>query len=113
MQAGVVENGHVHLKHLKIGRDYGKTVEITDGLAVGDKVVVNPPDSLEDGQQVEVMTPKALASKQKADEKPDGKADRKSKSGDKKTDSVPSDASTVQGSAGDKDKGPANDQNTK
>ena len=34
------------------------TVEIVDGLAPGDELVVNPADSLEDGQQVNIAAPK-------------------------------------------------------
>jgi RND family efflux transporter MFP subunit len=58
MQAAVVTNNKVSLKTVKIGRDYGKSVEIVDGLSPGDIVVVNPPDSLEDGQNVRVIKPK-------------------------------------------------------
>jgi RND family efflux transporter MFP subunit len=57
MQAGVVVNNHVVLKSVTIGRDYGKSVEITSGLAAGDQVVINPPDSLENGQEVRLMQP--------------------------------------------------------
>jgi RND family efflux transporter MFP subunit len=58
MHVGVVTNDHVALKPVTIGRDYGKKVEIVDGLSPGETVVVNPPDSLEDGQQVRVIQPK-------------------------------------------------------
>jgi multidrug efflux pump subunit AcrA (membrane-fusion protein) len=58
MQAAVVTNNHVTLKNITIGRDYGKSVEITDGLSEGDSVVINPPDSLESGQQVRIASPK-------------------------------------------------------
>jgi membrane fusion protein, multidrug efflux system len=44
----------VQLRHLNIGRDYGTTLEVLGGLSTSDQVVVNPPDSLEDGQQVNV-----------------------------------------------------------
>lgn len=42
------------LRRINIGRDYGTTLEILGGVAPRDRVVVNPPDSLEDGQQVNV-----------------------------------------------------------
>ncbi len=43
-----------HLKPITIGRDFGTKVEILGGLTSSDDVVVNPADSLEDGQQVHV-----------------------------------------------------------
>jgi len=50
----VGSDGKVHLKAVQIGRDYGATVEIVQGLSKDDQLVVNPPDSIEDGQQVNV-----------------------------------------------------------
>jgi RND family efflux transporter MFP subunit len=44
----------VHLKAINIGRDFGTKVEILGGLAPDDQVVVNPADSLEDGQEVNI-----------------------------------------------------------
>src|SRR6202050_1044912 len=44
----------VQLRPINIGRDYGATLEIIGGVSPGDLVVVNPADSLEDGQQVNV-----------------------------------------------------------
>lgn len=49
----------VHLQHVTIGRDFGSTVEITEGLVDGDRVVLSPPDSLYEGQQVKVSEPNA------------------------------------------------------
>jgi hypothetical protein len=42
------------LRHISIGRDYGTTLEILGGVAPTDQIVINPADSLEDGQQVNV-----------------------------------------------------------
>jgi RND family efflux transporter MFP subunit len=54
-RAAVVGNDNkVHLRPITIGRDYGKAVEVLDGLQASDEIVVNPADSLEDGQQVNV-----------------------------------------------------------
>lgn len=54
-RAAVVDaNGKVHLQPVTIGRDYGTTVEILAGLKPDDSVVLNPSDSLEEGQQVSV-----------------------------------------------------------
>lgn len=44
----------VHLKAISIGRDYGTKVEILGGLDPNDQIVVNPADSLEDGQEVNI-----------------------------------------------------------
>ncbi len=54
-RAAVVDsNGKVQLKPIVIGRDYGREVEVLSGIEASDLVVLNPPDSLEDGQQVNV-----------------------------------------------------------
>ena len=44
----------MQLRPINIGRDYGATLEILGGVSPDDQVVVNPADSLEDGQQVNV-----------------------------------------------------------
>jgi multidrug efflux system membrane fusion protein len=44
----------VHLKAINIGRDYGTKVEILGGLDPDDQIVVNPADSLQEGQEVNV-----------------------------------------------------------
>jgi len=43
-----------HLQPLVIGRDYGNTLEVLSGLKPDQWIVLNPPDSLEDGQVVRV-----------------------------------------------------------
>ena len=52
LRVGVVQNGHVHLQPIHIGHDYGATVEITSGLRSEDSVILNPSDSLAEGQPV-------------------------------------------------------------
>ena len=52
--AVVDDNGRVRLKAVVIGRDYGTEVEIINGLDPHDTLVLNPGDSLEDGQSVHV-----------------------------------------------------------
>jgi len=55
-RAGVVGgDGKVHLKAVVIGRDYGSDVEILGGLDPSEKIILNPSDSLEEGQTVHVM----------------------------------------------------------
>jgi RND family efflux transporter MFP subunit len=44
----------VRLKAITIGRDFGIKVEILGGLDPNDQIVVNPADSLEEGQEVNV-----------------------------------------------------------
>ncbi len=57
----VVRNHTVQLQPVKVGRDYGATVEIRDGLQEGDLVVVNPGDSAKNGARV---TTRVLANTQ-------------------------------------------------
>lgn len=49
-------NSKVHLSPVIIGRDYGTSIEILGGVSESDKIVLNPPDSLEEGEQVQVAT---------------------------------------------------------
>ena len=44
----------VQLRPITIGRDYGTTLEILGGVSVEDRIIINPSDSLEDGQTVNV-----------------------------------------------------------
>ncbi len=39
-------------RSVKLGRDLGKTVEILSGLSAADRIVLNPPDTLEEGETV-------------------------------------------------------------
>jgi RND family efflux transporter MFP subunit len=55
--AVVGSDNKVQLRRISIGRDYGTILEILGGVASGDRVIINPPDSLEDGQQVNVAQP--------------------------------------------------------
>lgn len=54
----VAENGRVDLRPITIGRDYGRTVEIVSGLKAGDALILNPADSIEQGEAVTVVAPK-------------------------------------------------------
>jgi membrane fusion protein, multidrug efflux system len=47
-------DGKIHLKAVTIGRDYGTEVEILSGLDPSESIVLNPSDSLEEGQPVNV-----------------------------------------------------------
>jgi RND family efflux transporter MFP subunit len=52
--AVVGPDNRVELRHIVIGRDFGTSLEILQGVSAGDRVVENPPDSLESGQTVRV-----------------------------------------------------------
>ncbi|HWN75238.1 MAG TPA: efflux RND transporter periplasmic adaptor subunit, partial [Candidatus Udaeobacter sp.] len=55
LRAVVVDSNHkARLQTLTIGRDYGVALEVLNGLKAGDWIVLNPPDSLNDGQEVHV-----------------------------------------------------------
>jgi RND family efflux transporter MFP subunit len=54
LRVGVVRDGHAQLVPVTIGHDYGSSVEIVSGLHAADAVILNPSDSLEDGQAVEI-----------------------------------------------------------
>jgi RND family efflux transporter MFP subunit len=55
LQVGVVRNGTVELADLTPGHDFGSEIEVVAGLKTGDQVVMNPPDDLVSGQQVNIV----------------------------------------------------------
>jgi len=56
-QVGVVDASNtVHLKTIKIGRDFGTKIEIANGINLNDNVVLNPSDSITEGQKVQINT---------------------------------------------------------
>jgi multidrug efflux pump subunit AcrA (membrane-fusion protein) len=50
-----VKDGKVVLSAVTPGHDFGNQIEIVAGLKAGDQVVVNPPDSIVSGQQVQIV----------------------------------------------------------
>jgi len=55
LRAVVVDANHkAHLRPLVIGRDFGIALEVLQGLEANDWIVLNPADSLEEGQEVRV-----------------------------------------------------------
>ena len=52
--AVVGADNKVQLRPITIGRDYGATLEVLGGVSVEDRIIINPADSLEDGQTVHV-----------------------------------------------------------
>jgi len=53
--AVVDSDGKVHLRPITIGKDYGATLEILGGVGLEDRIIINPADSIEEGQQVNVV----------------------------------------------------------
>jgi RND family efflux transporter MFP subunit len=64
-QVGVVEpDGKVELRSVKLGRDFGQTIEITAGVSSKDRVIVNPADSLANGSTVSIDEPTKMEKSQ-------------------------------------------------
>lgn len=52
-QVGVVDQaGHVELHTIKLGRDFGREIEILSGITAEDRIILNPSDSLTSGVTV-------------------------------------------------------------
>lgn len=52
LRAAIVRDGKTQLIPIKIGRDFGHSVEVVSGLAAKDPVILNPPDSIISGTPV-------------------------------------------------------------
>jgi RND family efflux transporter MFP subunit len=55
LRVGVVKDEKVTLTSVTPGHDFGNQMEIVSGLAANDQVIVNPPDSIVSGQQVQIV----------------------------------------------------------
>jgi RND family efflux transporter MFP subunit len=55
LRVGVVKDGKVVLSAVTPGRDFGNQIEVVSGLQPADQVIINPPDSLVSGQQVQIV----------------------------------------------------------
>jgi RND family efflux transporter MFP subunit len=60
LSAAVIENGTAHLRRIEIARDFGREVEVSDGLRAGDQVILNPPIDLVDGAKVRIRSAPAV-----------------------------------------------------
>jgi RND family efflux transporter MFP subunit len=58
LQVGIVEDGKAVLKNVTPGHDFGNEIEIIAGLNDSDHVIVNPSDSLVNGEAVQVVNAK-------------------------------------------------------
>jgi RND family efflux transporter MFP subunit len=54
-RAAVVDStSHIHFREIQLGQDFGGEIEVTGGLAAGEKVVTNPTDAIRENVLVEV-----------------------------------------------------------
>jgi len=54
-QVARVKDNAVELVPVTLGRDFGTTLEVLDGVQAGDALIVNPPESLSDGLRVRAV----------------------------------------------------------
>jgi RND family efflux transporter MFP subunit len=55
LHVGVVKDGKVKIAPVTAGRDFGNQIEVVSGLKADDQVIVNPSDSIVNGQQVQIV----------------------------------------------------------
>jgi len=55
LRVGIVKDGKVTLSAVTPGHDFGNEIEIVSGLKQDDQVIVNPPDSIVSGQEVQLV----------------------------------------------------------
>jgi RND family efflux transporter MFP subunit len=55
LQVGIVKDGNVALQTVTPGHDFGDQIEIVAGLKSNDQVIINPPDSIVSGQEVQIV----------------------------------------------------------
>ncbi|MBV8810628.1 MAG: efflux RND transporter periplasmic adaptor subunit [Acidobacteriaceae bacterium] len=58
LRVPVVKNNRVALLPVQVGRDFGRTIEVLAGLSDDALVILNPPDSLVNGERVRVVPAK-------------------------------------------------------
>jgi len=54
LNVAVVEGGVAHIRRITEVRDFGTTVEVSEGVEDGDQVILNPPVDLTEGHKVKV-----------------------------------------------------------
>jgi len=55
LRVGIVKDGKAVLTSVTPGHDFGNEIEIVAGLKSGDQVIINPPDSILSGQEVQIV----------------------------------------------------------
>lgn len=66
----LVKDGRIQLRNVKLGRDLGRELEVREGLSPRDEIVLNPSDSIADGERVTATPAPAPAEKSAATERP-------------------------------------------
>ena len=56
LRVAKVVNGRVSLVPVTLGRDFGASVEVVDGVTGSDQIVATPSDSLSDGTIVRIAS---------------------------------------------------------
>jgi RND family efflux transporter MFP subunit len=56
LRVAVVRNDKAELVPVHVGRDFGDSLEVVDGLKLSDALIINPPDSLISGEPVRVLS---------------------------------------------------------
>ncbi len=59
MQVAVVKDGKANFQKINVTRDLGTAIEVDQGVAPGDQVILDPPVNLQNGQKVSIRTPPA------------------------------------------------------
>lgn len=65
LQVAVVQDDQIHMQPITIYRDFGKTVELQDGLQGGESIVMSPPADLQEGIKVKLAPKKPEEQAQK------------------------------------------------
>ena len=60
LQVAVIEDGVARIRKVSVARDFGKEIEVRDGVKPGDQVILNPPVDLVEGSRVQAR-PQAAA----------------------------------------------------
>jgi RND family efflux transporter MFP subunit len=66
LSVAVEQDGALHLRHVELARDDGAQVEVRNGLAAGDRIILNPPIDIRDGMRVHPVPVAPPASTQQA-----------------------------------------------
>src|SRR6202012_1370159 len=54
LRVAVVRDNRAELIPVHVGRDFGDSLEVTDGLTASDSLIINPPDSVVSGAPVRI-----------------------------------------------------------
>ena len=71
MQVAVAEGDQAKLHQVKIDRDFGTTVSLSEGLQGGEQVVLSPPALLRDGSKIKARKAEEPGKTDGSEAKPD------------------------------------------